>query len=129
MKSPQRQYLFAHPLAIWFSIGVTITGMVALAFPHLADQSAVSLALPDWLEKIFNILLTIGGFMSTLGIVSGKPKYEAAGMALLSGAFLSFFSSIIYLRVNNVASAVFLFTLAVGCAQRSIHLARRGYKW
>lgn len=116
-----------HPLAFWFAMGVGLVGFVNLVLPGLADETAVSVLLPDWLERVFATVYMVSGFSSVYGITLGKPRWEALGMAMLSSGVLANFIILVDLRPNNAATATFLLTLAIGCGQRAFHLSRRGY--
>lgn len=123
----QFHYIMTHPLAFWFSLGIFFVGLITLLYPHLGDETALSIVLPDWLETLLRIGFVLGGGFSVVGIVSGKSKFEAAGMAILSSDMITNFLVVVDLRPNNAATAFFLITLAIGCAQRSVHLTKSGY--
>lgn len=123
----QRAYIASHPLAISFAVGVFITGVTSLIAPHLFEQSSATLALPEWLRVVFRITWTLGGGLSTYGILRGKRPAEAAGMILLSGGFAVNYIAIVSVLTQAALTAVFIATLAVGCGFRARHLLRGGY--
>src|SRR3954469_8574747 len=123
----QRPVLHAHPLAFWFSLGVVLSGLVA--FSHPAYGGAPGAALPTWLPKVFNACWTVGGGFSVFGITPGKSRYEAAGMALLSTSFITYFLSIAYIVPSSAWTGGFLISIAIGCARRAYCLAAgNGYE-
>lgn len=123
----QRVYIYSHPLAVWFSISVLLVGLANILFPESVDQSAASILFPAWLKVIFNLTWTLGGGLASAGILSGRRNMEAAGMALLSSGLLASFLATMSVRPSALGSAIFVVGLAVGCALRSLHLARTGY--
>lgn len=123
----QRGYLHSHPLAFWLCVGLVIAGSVGVFAPHLIGQSAASLVLPEWLRTTFYADYTLGAALSLVGITRGKARLEAAGMMLLATGFLVQFLSAAYLLHSSVFAGLFLFTLSIGCFQRSRFLAANGY--
>lgn len=113
-----RAYLRNHPLAFWLSFGIALVGFVAFAFPNTITETAVSLALPDWLKHAFYIMFFVGGMVSTYGIVRGKGRLEAAGMILLGTTLLANFLVVVYIKFDAIGQSLFVLTLAIGCFQR-----------
>lgn len=124
MPLSRRAYIDEHPVVFWLSLGIALTGILALIAPSLVEKGTASQALPDWLEIAFYVVWAIGGSGSTLGIAFGWTKIEAASMALLAAGLAANFVIFLWL-VGFTVSAFFIVALAIGCAQRSIHLARR----
>lgn len=123
----QRAYIASHPLALSFAIGVFATGLISILFPHFFEETSVSLALPDWLRMAFRGTWTIGGALSTFGILRGRRHLEASGMILLASGLAVNYLSIISIRPEAALSGIFIATLAVGCAFRARHLTNGGY--
>jgi hypothetical protein len=119
----QRAYIASHPVVFWFCLGMMLVGALSLIDPSLTDQSATAQLLPDWVRKVFNVTYMIGGGASAIGIARGMLKLEAAGMALLATGLLVNFIVYVWLVHASAVSGVFILTLAIGCAQRSWHLA------
>jgi hypothetical protein len=119
----QMLYISEHPVVFWFSIGICFAGFTSLVAPQFTEQSSASLLLPDWLRATFNVTYAAGGFGSVFGIIRGWRKIEAAGMALLASGLLTNFIVFSWVVPSGLVSAAFLLTLAIGCAQRSWHLA------
>lgn len=120
----QRHYVRAHPLAYWFSIGICITGILALVWPDAFEQTPASLALPEWLRDVFSIVWVVGGGASFFGIARGFRAAEAGGMGLLATGLVADYFTFIYLRPISALSGLFVLLLAIGCARRAIHLSR-----
>lgn len=120
---PQRIYIAEHPVVFWFSLGIALAGILSLAAPHLTEKTAAAQLLPVWLNKLFFTSYAIGGLLSFVGMSRGYRRIEAAGMALLAGGLLANFITFAYLVHASIVSALFLFFMAFGCAQRSWYLA------
>lgn len=114
-----KAYRREHPLAIWFSIGIAFIGLVTILFPDSVEQSAVTLALPELVRKLFNVFYATGGLFATIGLLRIRHSLEAAGMALLASTLFVQWASIIYLRPTSIISAFFVLTLAIGCGRRA----------
>jgi len=126
----QRAYISSHPLALWFSIGFGLVGILALLFPGSIEQTAASTTLPAWLTKVLYITFAVGGISSVFGIVRGRPDFEALGMSLFSSGLIVNFiaiASLAGLGAVSLTGAVFLVALAIGCFGRVLALTRRGY--
>jgi hypothetical protein len=123
----QRLYIRAHPVVFWLCIGLLIQGFIGLCLPFLLLQSAVSQALPNWLERVFYTVYMVGGGMSVAAQLRGTAKLEAAGMSLLGTAFVVQFSSVIYLLHGYFWQGLFLLFLSIGAYQRSRFLGLVGY--
>lgn len=112
----RRAYARAHPVTLWFAIGVALTGAVSLIAPSLT--TGTSAVLPEFLQVIFNAAWVLGGGAGALGIMRAKAAIEAAGMTLISAALLAF-TALILSVVGFVASAVFVGALAIGTGLRA----------
>lgn len=123
----QRNYVYSHPLALWFSIGIAWAGAVNIFLPNLVEESFVSLALPDWLVIAFNAVWMIGGLCGAIGILRGRRNVEAAGMSLLSSGMFVYFIAALSIRSSAAVTGIFILTLAIGCALRARHLTQSGY--
>lgn len=124
----QRDYLADHKLALWFSIAVMVAGLFYLLTPTLVAESAVSRVLPHGLKLLFSFNYALGGILSVYGLVRGRPKPEAAGMALLASALLVQFGAAFYLLgIHVIGSTSIILLFAIGCWQRSASLVHRGH--
>lgn len=128
ISAPQRKYLAAHPIALWLSLAIAVSGAIQLVRPELVASSPVALALPEWLRLIFASVYLIAGLACVFGLVRGRPKWEAAGDALVASVLVVQFAAALHLFGTDViGTALVTALLGVGFAQRSIHLARGGY--
>lgn len=109
----------SHPLAFWFSIGVFLSGAIAVLFPGTADDSAATLALSPGIRTAFNLLWVIGGFLAAYGAYRGKKAHEAAGMSLISTSLLAWVATIISIRPDSAPTTTFIVCVAIGCWLRS----------
>lgn len=123
----QRAYVASHPLGLWVAIGITVSGYINLILPHLTDESVAALIFPPLILVIFNLVWAIGGTMSVFGLTRGKPRIEGAGMSLIASGLASYFAAVVSVRAVSALAAVFMLTLAYGCAKRAYHLATHGY--
>lgn len=122
-----RAYVRSHPLGLTVSVGVCISGFVALAFPGLAEGSSPTRALPDWTLIVFNVVLMIGGGLATWGLLRGNVNFEVPGLFLLAGGLASFYFTVVSVRPTSALQVIFIGALAIGCAARGWHLAHYGY--
>jgi hypothetical protein len=124
----QRAYLASHPLALWVSVGIAFTGWLNLLFPEPAAESSTALVFPGWLLLMFNLSWAIGGSLSVIGLLRGKPRIEGIGMTLLASGLFSLFLAILALSPDRaLRSAVFIVTLAIGSGLRARHLMTHAY--
>jgi hypothetical protein len=121
-----RAYVVAHPLALWFSLGVAFAGGFNLFFPHLSESSA-SFIYPEWLIIAFDLTWLIGGLTSAYGLLRGKRRFEAFGMSLLAGGMATIYVSAATLIPYAWATSMFVLFLAIGCAFRARTLVKTGY--
>lgn len=122
MAERQRPYIRSHPLAYWFGLGVGLTGLLSLLG---FTQQPSNEVLPGWVQTSFQVVWMIGGAASFYGIASGKSRYEAAGMVLIATGLLTIMATTLYLDAtwSRAAGLTFIFTLAVACALRAVHLS------
>ena len=119
----RREYVRAHPVVLWFSIGVALVGLLSLVAPSTTTGTAA--VLPDWTRVVFNACWLIAGTTSVAGILRGYPQAEAAGMVgLCSG--LSAYCVLIVEAIGVNTSVLFVGALAVGCGVRAWHLTHGG---
>jgi hypothetical protein len=119
----RRAYVRAHPVVLWFSIGVALVGLLALVAPSTTTGTAA--ILPDWTRVVFNACWLVAGTASAVAIVRGYPQAEAAGMVgLCSG--LAAYCVLIVEAIGVNTSVLFVASLAVGCGLRAWHLAHGG---
>jgi hypothetical protein len=123
----QRAYVASHPLGLWVSAGIAISGWINLIAPSLTSESVVALIFPQVVLYVFNAVWAVGGTMATGGLLRGKRKVEAAGMTLLASGLGSYFLAVVSVRATSALAAVFIVTLAIGCALRAKHLTSHGY--
>lgn len=126
---PQRQraYVASHPLGLWVSLGIAISGYINILQPHLTEESVVALIFSPLVLVAFNAVWAMGGTLSFIGMARGRHHVEAAGMALLASGLLSYFLAIVSVRASSALAALFLPALAIGCALRAHHLTTHGY--
>ncbi len=132
IKRGQEAYVRDHPVALWFSIGILLTGLAQVFIPGASETTATSLAFPDWLETVFSATWIIGGALGAVGMLRGRAKLEASGFALLATGLTLDLIALIYLAYAvtpalplRVAPVAFLVALAIGFWQRASHLASR----
>lgn len=124
----KRIYRREHPIAIWLTLGIAVTGFVALLFPDTVNQTAISLALPHWLRQMFYLSYTVGGTVAAIGLLTVNHKFEAAGLTLLASALLAQYIAVVYTALDisprSVWSSTFVLALAIGCGSRALLLVR-----
>lgn len=123
----RRTYRREHPVALFFALGVALAGAGALVYPAGADQSAVSVALPDWLRHIFDLIYLVGGSLAAGGIGRRHRRSEAAGLILIAAGLAAQFSAVLYVRPQASVSATFIASTALGCTLRAWRLTRRSF--
>jgi hypothetical protein len=123
-----RAYLRGHPLGLAVAIGIFLGGMVNLFAPDLVRESAPNLVLPDFVLLIFNLCWTIGGALATIGLLRGVRNAEVPGLMLTAGGLGAYYVAVISIRATSALTAIFVATLAIGCAVRAWHLTRCGYE-
>lgn len=119
-----RLYRRMHPLAIWFSLGISFIGFVTLVFPSAAEQSSTTAAIPSDVLKLFNLAYFAGGAIALLGLLRVVHRLEAAGMAILSSVLFIQWASILVVRPSAWLTATFVLALAIGCGRRCWILAQ-----
>jgi hypothetical protein len=124
----QRAYISSHPLALRFSLGLFIVGLVSLVAPQTIEQTATSMALPEWLQIGFRLTWTLGGAASVWGIIRGRRAFEAAGMTLIATGLAIDYLAIVSVRWQSALPGLFILFLAEGCFQRTRHLRKNGYE-
>jgi len=123
----QRAYVGSHPLGLWLSLGIAITGVVNIIAPDLGGESSATVTFSPLVLLLFDIAWAAGGTLSFIGLVRGKRKLEGAGMSMLAGGMLSLFLAIFSLRPASALAGLFILCLGIGCALRALHLATHAY--
>lgn len=123
MAEAQRPYLRSHPLAYFFALGIALTGILSIL--GFTEQDATAVVLPPWLQTGFQVAWAIGGSAAFYGIAARHRDFEALGATFIGGGLLILAAAIVYLdpRAARVAGLAFIFTLAIGCFLRAVHLA------
>lgn len=123
----QNLYIRAHAVVFWLCVGLVIEGFFGTFLPHLLLVSAVSQALPSWLERAFYATYMLGGGAAVVGQLRNIARLEAFGQALLAVALFVQFSAVVYLLHHYFVQGLFLLTWALGAQQRSTFVAQFGY--
>lgn len=127
MARSQRAYVGSHPLGVWLSVGIAVTGYVNIFAPNLSGESSASIVFSPLVLLMFNFAWAGGGTMSLVGLLRGKRRLEGAGMSLLAGGMLSLFFAFLSLRPASALAGLFILALGIGCALRARHLATHAY--
>lgn len=114
-----------HPLALWLAHAAMLLGFLIVISPALSRDSASLGLLPPLGTVAWGLFFFLGGMFSALGLLTGRAKHEAAGMALLASAFAA--AAIAQLSADRPSAleVIFLTALAGGTAHRAITLSRR----
>ncbi len=123
----QRAYVASHPLGVWLSIGIAVTGWINVLAPSLSRETSSSIVFDPLILFAFNGIWAVGGSLCVFGLLRGRRKVEGAGMSLLASALATYYLAIIVIRPTAAITAVFILALAIGCAKRAFHLATHGY--
>lgn len=123
VQEDQRYRVRAHPHGYAIAVGVLVAGVVGILFPGTIEETATSLALPEWLRTLFEICWATGGALATIGIARGYRGIEAGGMGLLATALFVDYLAFIYIRPAAAVSGLFVLILAIASAERSYFLA------
>lgn len=95
--------------------------------PQVVRESAASLTLPEFVLTLFYIVWLVGGTAASVGLLRGILRLQVAGMALISGGLLAYYSVIVSIRGSAAVQAFFIAALGVGCGLHAWNLARCGY--
>lgn len=123
----QRPYVASHPFVVCVAIGIALTGYINIFWPLSPTESVAAAVLPPLMLLFFNGVWAVGGTLIAAGILRGKRRVEAAGMALLASGLLAYYFLIVSVSLPALRSAAFILGLAVGCALRARHLTTHGY--
>lgn len=123
----QHAYVASHPLGVWLSIGIAVTGLVNMFAPGLTEESSSTIVFSPFVLFLFNLTWALGGSLSVFGLLRGRRKVEGAGMSMLSAGMLSLFLAIISLKPDAAVTASFILAIGIGCGLRARHLATHGY--
>lgn len=114
-----RPYVQGSIMTLCIVISITVSGVVRVLIPGAVSTSSALQELPELVLLYLNLAWIGSGSVTALGIVSGRKNLEAAGLVLMTGAFLSYFVAILAFKSTSAASVLYIFGFAIGAAWRA----------
>lgn len=117
----RRAYILSHPLALFFSVGIMLPGILLL-IGYSPDRNLEASGLPNGVQTAWHLSYTLGGAGLLYGILANNPRIEGAGAMLLAGplaaiAYLSLHQDLLPFN-ERLPGVLFLACLALGCLAR-----------
>jgi hypothetical protein len=130
----RRQYRLDYPILLSLALSAAVGGLTFLTFPETWNASAIGEALPLVLERAWALLFTLGGLFVLIsfqrvivtddGHTGPDARYQAAGLVLLAGCYLTYVYALIVQRsldAVTISLPVYV-ALGGGCLLKAIIL-------
>lgn len=116
-------YVRDHPLLLSIAVAAALGGIAFVVVPEVMARSALGV-LPGGSERVWSILLAIGGALVANGMWSLDARREVAGLLLLAGCYAAYAYAIFAFRgfAPGAASASVFAGLTVGLTLRAVIL-------